>query len=87
MTISENDDTLIIPNKGGGIEDEWMKTQTLKMKDSVVKKDLIALEEYRMEKISFEELVKKLQRNNGLDYLSKERVRRLLHKSGFERGM
>ena len=63
-----------------------MKEQKLKMKDSIVKKDLMALEDYRMEKISFEQLVKILKRNTGLDYLSESRVRRLLDKSGFERG-
>lgn len=63
-----------------------MKSEKLKMKESVVTKDLKALEMYRKEQISFEELVKMIQRNNGLDYLSKERVRRLLKNSGFERG-
>lgn len=63
-----------------------MKLEKLKMKESVVTKDLKALEMYRKEQISFEELVKMIQRNNGLDYLSKDRVRRLLKNSGFERG-
>lgn len=63
-----------------------MKHEHLKMDNSTVQKDLLALERYRKEEIDFKELVAAIKRNNKLDYLSSSRVRELLNNSGFERG-